>query len=77
MRIAVIGPGISGNVCVRRLSPEHDVHLFETNDYWGYGFHEDGVSSTLDVCKHFAIDLDRLAARPCQSERCVKAVQPK
>jgi predicted NAD/FAD-binding protein len=21
--------------------------------YWGYGFHEDGVTSALDVCKHF------------------------
>ena len=21
--------------------------------YWGYGFHEDGVSSALEVCKHF------------------------
>jgi predicted NAD/FAD-binding protein len=21
--------------------------------YWGYGFHEDGVNSALDVCRHF------------------------
>jgi predicted NAD/FAD-binding protein len=21
--------------------------------YWGYGFHEDGVNSALEVCKHF------------------------
>jgi predicted NAD/FAD-binding protein len=21
--------------------------------YWGYGFHEDGVASALEVCKHF------------------------
>ena len=21
--------------------------------YWGYGFHEDGVNSALQVCRHF------------------------
>jgi predicted NAD/FAD-binding protein len=21
--------------------------------YWGYGFHEDGVNSALEVCNHF------------------------
>ena len=26
--------------------------------YWGYGFHEDGVSSALDVCRAFDMDLD-------------------
>jgi predicted NAD/FAD-binding protein len=25
--------------------------------YWGYGFHEDGVSSALAICKHFGKDL--------------------
>ncbi len=25
--------------------------------YWGYGFHEDGVKSALEVCKHFNISL--------------------
>lgn len=35
MRIAVIGSGISGNVCARLLSSEHDVHLFEAADYLG------------------------------------------
>ena len=25
--------------------------------YWGYGFHEDGVKSALDVCKKFGLDL--------------------
>ena len=24
--------------------------------YWGYGFHEDGVNSALDVCKKFGIE---------------------
>ncbi len=25
--------------------------------YWGYGFHEDGVNSALDVCKKFGLSL--------------------
>ena len=25
--------------------------------YWGYGFHEDGVKSALEVCKHFGKSL--------------------
>ena len=25
--------------------------------YWGYGFHEDGVNSALEVCKHFGMTL--------------------
>jgi predicted NAD/FAD-binding protein len=25
--------------------------------YWGYGFHEDGVNSALEVCKHFGLSL--------------------
>jgi predicted NAD/FAD-binding protein len=25
--------------------------------YWGYGFHEDGVVSALEVCKHFGKSL--------------------
>lgn len=25
--------------------------------YWGYGFHEDGVNSALDVCRHFGVGL--------------------
>ena len=24
--------------------------------YWGYGFHEDGVNSALNVCKKFGIN---------------------
>jgi uncharacterized protein len=26
--------------------------------YWGYGFHEDGVNSALEVCKHFGRSLN-------------------
>jgi predicted NAD/FAD-binding protein len=25
--------------------------------YWGYGFHEDGVNSALEVCRHFGKEL--------------------
>lgn len=25
--------------------------------YWGYGFHEDGLRSALDVCRSFDLDL--------------------
>ena len=28
--------------------------------YWGYGFHEDGVNSALQVAKHFGLSLDDL-----------------
>jgi predicted NAD/FAD-binding protein len=35
MRIAVIGGGISGNLCARLLSEAHDVHVFEANEYLG------------------------------------------
>jgi len=31
---------------------------FFAGAYWGYGFHEDGVRSALDVCRRFGIGLD-------------------
>ncbi len=35
MRIAVIGTGISGLAAARLLNREHEVHVFEANDYVG------------------------------------------
>ena len=35
MRIAVIGTGISGNLVARLLAAEHDVHMFEADNYVG------------------------------------------
>jgi predicted NAD/FAD-binding protein len=43
MRIAVVGSGISGLVSAYLLSSEHDVTVFEANDYIG------GHTHTLDV----------------------------
>ncbi len=43
MRIAIIGTGISGLVAARALHPQHDVVLFEANDYVG------GHTHTIDV----------------------------
>jgi predicted NAD/FAD-binding protein len=43
MRIAVIGSGIAGLYAAWRLAPEHDVTVFEANDYAG------GHTHTVDV----------------------------
>ncbi len=43
MRIAVIGAGISGMVCAYLLSQDHDIVLYEANDYIG------GHTNTVDV----------------------------
>jgi predicted NAD/FAD-binding protein len=42
-RIAIIGTGISGLVCAHRLHADHDVTLFEANDWIG------GHTHTVDV----------------------------
>jgi predicted NAD/FAD-binding protein len=43
MRIAIIGGGISGNLTARLLCEEHEVHLFEANDYAG------GHTNTVEI----------------------------
>lgn len=35
MRIAIVGAGVSGLVCAHLLHPEHEIALFEANDYAG------------------------------------------
>jgi predicted NAD/FAD-binding protein len=41
-------------VARRRLKEINGVNrTFFAGAYWGYGFHEDGVSSALEVCRHF------------------------
>ncbi|RUO62260.1 NAD(P)/FAD-dependent oxidoreductase [Pseudidiomarina insulisalsae] len=43
MKIAVVGSGIAGMTCAHLLSEQHDVELFEVNDYLG------GHTCTVDV----------------------------
>ncbi|MHC4178742.1 MAG: NAD(P)/FAD-dependent oxidoreductase [Planctomycetota bacterium] len=43
MRIAVIGTGISGMLAARLLHEDHEVHVFEANDYLG------GHTNTIEV----------------------------
>ncbi|MGB5456090.1 MAG: FAD-dependent oxidoreductase [Gammaproteobacteria bacterium] len=53
MRIAVIGTGIAGNVAAYKLSKDHEVIVYEANDYIG------GHTNTHDVTfrdRHYAID---------------------
>ena len=44
-----------GSLIARRHHPEINGvnRTFYAGAYWGYGFHEDGVNSALEVCKHF------------------------
>ena len=53
MKVAVIGTGISGNVAARHLGREHEVTVFEANDYVG------GHTHTHDVewaGRRYAVD---------------------
>lgn len=53
MKIAIIGSGIAGMTCAHFLDAEHQVHLYEANDYIG------GHTHTVDVevaGKTYAID---------------------
>lgn len=53
MKIAIIGGGISGMVAAYLLNPDHDITLFEANDYVG------GHTHTVDVQKEgnsYAVD---------------------
>jgi len=53
MKLAIIGSGISGNVLAYHLNKEHDITLFEVNDYIG------GHTHTHDIevqGKHYNVD---------------------
>lgn len=53
MKIAIIGSGVSGMTAAYLLHEDHDIHVFEANDYIG------GHTHTIDVYrngKHYAID---------------------
>lgn len=53
MRVAIIGTGIAGNVAAYHLAKEHDITVYEANDYIG------GHTHTHDIAhddRHFAID---------------------
>lgn len=53
MKVAVIGTGISGNVAAYHLNKEHDVTVYEANNYIG------GHTHTHDIewaGKHYAVD---------------------
>ena len=38
-----------------RISGVDGIHY--CGAYWGYGFHEDGLKSGLDVCRSFGLEL--------------------
>ena len=48
-----------GAMAAQRRRHEIQGHrgTFFAGAYWGYGFHEDGVVSALDVCRHFGAGL--------------------
>ncbi|WP_455217569.1 NAD(P)/FAD-dependent oxidoreductase [Kaarinaea lacus] len=53
MKVAIIGSGIAGNVAAYHLCKEHDITMFEANDYVG------GHTHTHDITydgKHYRVD---------------------
>ena len=53
MKIAIIGTGIAGNVAAYHLNKNHDITVFEANDYTGGHTHTHDVS--LDK-QDYAVD---------------------
>ena len=53
MKIAIIGSGIAGNVAANYLHKDHDITLFEANDYVGGHTHTHPISWNN---KEYAID---------------------
>ena len=42
---------------LRRFEISGIRHTHYCGAYWGFGFHEDGVRSAVDVAKHFGVTL--------------------
>jgi predicted NAD/FAD-binding protein len=53
MKIAIIGTGIAGNVAAYHLNKQHDITVFEANDYIGGHTHTHDIALEQD---HHAID---------------------
>jgi uncharacterized protein len=69
MKIAIIGGGISGMVTAHLLSQDHDVTLFESNDYVGGHTHTVSVSAdgkTYDVDTGFIVFNERTYPNFCK-----------
>jgi predicted NAD/FAD-binding protein len=49
----------AGAIAAQKRRPEIQgvQATFFAGAYWGFGFHEDGVNSALDVCSHFGVGL--------------------
>lgn len=49
----------AGAIAAQKRRPEiqGEQATFFAGAYWGFGFHEDGVNSALDVCSHFGVGL--------------------
>ncbi len=61
MRIAVIGSGISGLASAWLLSRQHEVHLFEANDYLGGHTHTHHIELQG---RHYAVDTGFIVHNP-------------
>ena len=49
------GPAVRAQRDRKLISGQDRTHY--CGAYWGYGFHEDGVASALDVCRWFGREL--------------------
>ena len=61
MRIAIIGSGIAGLVCAWRLGRDHDVSLYEANDYLGGHTHTHAVEQDG---RRYAVDSGFIVHNP-------------
>ena len=69
MKIAVVGAGVSGLVAARLLVDDHDVHVFEANDYIGGHAHTVNVGvkgETFPVDTGFMVFNERTYPRFCE-----------